>query len=81
MIKTQLGIHVLQSAILFFKFFQPFQVLRFHTAVLLLPVVERVAIDAQVAADVLRPFSRFVFLQSAYNLALCKSTLFHSNSY
>ena len=80
MVETQLSKHLLQTAILFFQFTQPFDIRAFHTALFGLPVVERGCADAVLSASIGRLLPRLGFLQDLDDRVVAVACFLHGKS-
>ena len=78
MVKTQVGIHLIQATILFLKRFELFELLRVHATVFALPTVKSGRRDAFVPTDVGDLLARLILLQHCNDLSFGKSAFLHN---
>ncbi len=79
-IETELGVHVLQLAILLFKLLRSLDLGNLRISVLGSPVVQRGVADAVPTETVFDRFASFNLVQNADDLCHCESRLAHRNS-
>ena len=77
-IQSQICIHLLEFAVLFFERLQPFHMADLQAAVFALPVVERCSGYAVFSCDGLGIYTAFEMLDGFHHLRLAVDLLFHT---
>ena len=80
-VQSEIGIHFLELDVLFFKFFQAFELTDVEPRILAFPLVQRSPRYVQTPADFVRRHSSFKFIYAFDNFRFGMSQFFHGCSF